>query len=266
MRGTGAGPLLSTGLKRGDQGPVRRQKPKTPPRSCRRRRAHLWQESGRQPKGEMTKCIDILRSILSWRSLACLRANLSTSQRPSSAAGSTFGQRSSVLCQSYSHARDPRVTDSDTDCGLSKSDGGDPGRDRTCDLQIKNYRKFVAARFLGVPQRAEFLVEGGRKATTKRVTLGRVTDFTPDEARKLADRFRARVKVGQDPQSEKAKRREAPKLSEVAEASYRSMSGRSARAAPTRTTKMFWIEIILPKLGTKRAEDIVRSGRSQATS
>ena len=56
-RGTGAGPLRSTGLKRGDQGPVRRQKPKTPPRFCRRRRGHLWQSWKTTKRGD-DECID----------------------------------------------------------------------------------------------------------------------------------------------------------------------------------------------------------------
>ena len=45
--------------------------------------------------------------------------------------------------------------------------------------------------------------EGGRRATTKRLTIGKTDEFTPDEARKIADKFRSRVKVGQDPQAAK---------------------------------------------------------------
>ena len=102
-------------------------------------------------------------------------------------------------------------------------------------------------------------VEGGRKATTKRVTIGRVTEFTPDEARKLADRFRARVKVGQDPQSEKAKRREALKLSEVAEG-FLSKHVEPRRKSGTHAHyKDVLDRIVLPKLGAKKAEDISSS-------
>ena len=42
--------------------------------------------------------------------------------------------------------------------------------------------------------------EGGRQAATRRITIGKSSEFTPDEARKIADQFRSRAKVGQDPQ------------------------------------------------------------------
>ena len=38
--------------------------------------------------------------------------------------------------------------------------------------------------------------EGGRQAVTKRVTIGKSSEFTPDEARKIADQLRSRAKVG----------------------------------------------------------------------
>lgn len=50
--------------------------------------------------------------------------------------------------------------------------------------------------------------EGGRRVAKKRATIGRVRDFTPERARKIADA--TSVKTGQDPQGEKARHREAP--------------------------------------------------------
>ena len=41
---------------------------------------------------------------------------------------------------------------------------------------------------------------GGRNAEQKSITIGRVGEFTPDQARKRADALRATVKHGDDPQ------------------------------------------------------------------
>src|SRR3954468_11326281 len=58
----------------------------------------------------------------------------------------------------------------------------------------------------------EYKNEGGRRATTKRLTIGKIDEFTPDQARKIADKFRSKVKVGQDPQAAKVDDRAAMKV------------------------------------------------------
>jgi hypothetical protein len=51
--------------------------------------------------------------------------------------------------------------------------------------------------------------EGGRGVQKKRITIGSTSDFTPEQARKMAEKLRARTKMGEDPQGEKAQERAA---------------------------------------------------------
>jgi len=59
---------------------------------------------------------------------------------------------------------------------------------------------------------------GGAGTTKKTALIGTTDDFTPDHARKLADKMRAQVKTGKDPQAEKAAHRRAPTVKEVGDA------------------------------------------------
>ena len=52
--------------------------------------------------------------------------------------------------------------------------------------------------------------DGGRRAPKRRLTLGRASTLTPDEARKAAQRHLAGVKLGADPTTAKATRRAMP--------------------------------------------------------
>ena len=105
----------------------------------------------------------------------------------------------------------------------------------------------------------EYKNEGGRRATTKRLTIGKTDEFTPDEARKIADKFRSRVKVGQDPQAAKVNDRVAMKVSELAEQFL------AKHVAPKRKrgTKVLYEDIlnriVIPELGAKRAKDVTRA-------
>ena len=57
--------------------------------------------------------------------------------------------------------------------------------------------------------------EGGRRSAKKRITIGSVGDFTADEARRRADMLRAKTKIGEDPQAEKAENRKAMTVAEL---------------------------------------------------
>jgi hypothetical protein len=56
---------------------------------------------------------------------------------------------------------------------------------------------------------------GGRGVAKKRVTLGKVTQLTPEQARKIAADMLASVRLGGDPASEKAERRAAVTVGEL---------------------------------------------------
>lgn len=103
----------------------------------------------------------------------------------------------------------------------------------------------------------EYKVDGGgRKASTKRVTIGKSDEFTPDEARKIADKLRSRVKVGQDPQAEKIEHRQAPTVAALAQAFL------ADHVEPKRktSTKSHYADvvnrIIIPALGAVKAKSL----------
>lgn len=97
--------------------------------------------------------------------------------------------------------------------------------------------------------------EGGRRAAKKRITIGRSTDFTPDQARKRADQLRSSVKMGSDPAAEKTTNRQALTLKEVCELYT---EGHLTKLKP-RTAAMYQDvidRIIVPELGSMKAKDV----------
>lgn len=101
--------------------------------------------------------------------------------------------------------------------------------------------------------------EGGRGAPKRRVTIGKASDFAPDQARKVADGLRSAVKTGKDPQEEKAKQREALTVAELADAFLIAHVGAKRRS----TTKAHYEDVlrrlVLPKLGSRKAKDVTRA-------
>jgi integrase len=101
--------------------------------------------------------------------------------------------------------------------------------------------------------------EGGRSTPKRRMTLGRVTDFTPDQARRVADGLRSAVKTGKDPQRERSTQREALTVEQLA---TRFLVGHvdSKRRA---TTKAHYEDVlkrlVLPTLGKRKAKDVTRA-------
>ena len=105
----------------------------------------------------------------------------------------------------------------------------------------------------------EYKVEGGRKAATRRVTIGKTTDFSPDEARKIADTLRAQAKVGQDPQKAKSDSRQASTVKEVADAFLREHVKQKRRTATMRNYSQILTNIVVPALGNRKAGAVSRS-------
>ncbi|MBU0583100.1 MAG: tyrosine-type recombinase/integrase [Alphaproteobacteria bacterium] len=100
---------------------------------------------------------------------------------------------------------------------------------------------------------------GGRRAATKRITIGRADEFTPDEARKIADRFRSMVKIGQDPQADKASERSAVSVRELAE----QFLIKHVKPKRKGSTFLYYQDIlnriVLPAIGSRKAKDISRA-------
>lgn len=97
--------------------------------------------------------------------------------------------------------------------------------------------------------------EGGRNVPKKRMTIGTVADFTPDQARKEAERFRALVKTGGDPQGDKTKKREAATGKELAEAFLEYIEEK--RSASTHQGYKRTLELhFLPTFGARKAASV----------
>lgn len=101
-----------------------------------------------------------------------------------------------------------------------------------------------------------------RDSRKKRYTIGDVKDFTADEARKLAEGYRAAVRTGGDPQAVKNAEREAPTLRDIGRAFLEEhvakKRGASTLAAYANTLENH----LLSKHGTTKAKDF--SGRDMS--
>ena len=101
--------------------------------------------------------------------------------------------------------------------------------------------------------------EGGRRVSKKRITIGKLSDFAPDKARKVADGLHSAVKTGKDPQGDRAKQRVAPTLSDVAMA-FLTEHVEAKRKASTKAHYEDVINrLVLPKLGKLKAKDVTRA-------
>jgi integrase len=96
----------------------------------------------------------------------------------------------------------------------------------------------------------------GRKASTRRVTLGRVGTITPDEARKLAKVKLGSVAHGLDPAAVKAAERGALTLKELADLFLSEHVEAKRKAATASHYRDILQRIALPELGTRQGEKV----------
>src|SRR6516225_6814161 len=96
----------------------------------------------------------------------------------------------------------------------------------------------------------------GRKAPTRRLTLGRVGTITPDEARKLAKVKLGAVAHGLDPAAVKATERGAPSLKELAELFLSEHVEAKRKPATASHYRDILQRIVLPELGGRQGEKV----------
>lgn len=97
----------------------------------------------------------------------------------------------------------------------------------------------------------------------RKIAIGFDTEFTPEAAREVARGFREAVAQGLDPAAERAKAREKPTVSELADRYDRDHARPNKKPDSRRNDKGLWRLHILPRLGAKRvdvvdAEDVMR--------
>jgi integrase len=97
---------------------------------------------------------------------------------------------------------------------------------------------------------------GGRKAPTRRVTLGRVGTITPDEARKLAKVKLGSVAYGLDPAAVKAAERGALTLKELADLFLSEHVEAKRKPATASHYRDILQRIVLSELGTRQGEKV----------
>lgn len=100
--------------------------------------------------------------------------------------------------------------------------------------------------------------EGGRRAVTRRVTIGATTKITPEEARRLADTLRARVRLGEDPQRDKASKRLAPTIADLAENFLVSHVKAKRKAGTHSHYEDALRRLVVPALGRQKAQELTR--------
>ena len=97
---------------------------------------------------------------------------------------------------------------------------------------------------------AQYRPAGGRRASTKRITLGEHGTITPEQARTLAKRELARVAAGQDPAAERAAHRSGSTLKEFGETFLADVKIRR-KATTAAGYAWLWKRHILPALESK---------------
>lgn len=103
---------------------------------------------------------------------------------------------------------------------------------------------------------AKYRAGSGRKAPTRRVTLGPVGKLTPDEARKLAKLTLGSVAHGLDPAASKAAERRAANLKELAELFLSEHVEAKRKPATAAHYRDILQRIVLPELGTRQGEKL----------
>ena len=100
---------------------------------------------------------------------------------------------------------------------------------------------------------------GGRRVAKKRITLGRVSVLTPDQARQTAAEILAKVRLGHDVPHDRAGRRSAPTLSDLADRFMREEIRPTRKPRTSALYEMYFRVHILPPLGVKLAREITVS-------
>ncbi len=103
----------------------------------------------------------------------------------------------------------------------------------------------------------QFRPFGGRKSTTKRISLGEHGRLTPDEARKRAKRILGAVADGRDPSEELGQRKRAPTVADIAPQFLDETRSKRAVRTTYEYTRQFAGDL-LPVIGKLKIADVTR--------
>ena len=105
--------------------------------------------------------------------------------------------------------------------------------------------------------------EGGRSTAKRRMTIGAVGTLTPDEARSKAEKLLAQARLGNDPAAAKAEARKGLTVAEIAQAFLVEHVGAKRKNRTVEHYKDVLNRIIVPDVGTMKAEKVKRSDIAQ---
>ena len=94
--------------------------------------------------------------------------------------------------------------------------------------------------------------------TQRKLTVGRCTDLTPDQARELARKAFARVAAGEDPATQRRAAREAPTVADL-HAQYMRLHAPYKKASSVRQDARNWRRFILPAMGQRKVDSITQA-------
>lgn len=100
---------------------------------------------------------------------------------------------------------------------------------------------------------------GGRRVSKRRVTLGPITALPPEAARRGAREILAKARLGEDVASERAARRAAPTVAELADRYLREEIRPTRKASTTALYEIYFRRHILPEFGADRAIDLTHT-------
>ena len=101
--------------------------------------------------------------------------------------------------------------------------------------------------------------DGGRRAAKKRLTIGSTTDFTPEQARKVAKQNRTLVEGGKDPQGAIAESRKALTFAELTKIFLEEHVKLKRKAGTAAHYQDVLNRIAMPALGKMPAKSITRT-------
>jgi integrase len=105
----------------------------------------------------------------------------------------------------------------------------------------------------------QYRAGAGRKAPTRKLTLGAVGKLTPDEARNLAKKAVGAVAHGSDPAGQRAEARRAHTMAELIDVFLAEHVEPKRRVGTARHYRDVLRRIVAPALGTMKADKIKRS-------
>lgn len=104
----------------------------------------------------------------------------------------------------------------------------------------------------------EYRAAGGRRAPTRRMSLGRSELLSPEKARDAARAILAQARLGEDPAKARAVARQAPTVAELV-TRYELETGATRKRSTQQLYEMYWRRHILPAIGEARAREVNRS-------